>query len=218
MPLAEIFTGLKDLELDAKEHQDLARYLQERIAAQSSGGRGGQAPAPFDWKAVLASFKEQMKTVQKSRDLRQAGTVRFVAGDVEGAQALYSQALSVLKEGTVVPTEGTRKCLHSCRLNLAACEIKRADYMAARATLSDILDDAPDRVVRLQCLTKRARVASKLGDQAAEVVSLGQVCLPSVSRRCCGLCSVCLLVWSECMTRGLYSQRLLPRVCPPRRT
>ena len=171
---------------DEEEEDEERRRRRRRIGAQEAEEEEGRAstqpPSPaassaaFDWKATLASFKEQTKTIDRSIALRKAGNERLTAGDLEGAQQQYQEALAVLEAGTVVHTGRTRRCGLSCRLNMAVVETKKGEYERAREMYSTLLAEAEEgteeKAVRLQCLVKRAKLSRRLGKMEEAMADL----------------------------------------------
>lgn len=141
----------------------------------SEGEEMDDAPSPrttFEWKSTIAAFKEQTKIIERSISLRKDGNEKLAAGDIEGAYSQYEEALMVLEKGTVVQTGRTRRCAQSCQLNMAVVETKRSDYAKALGMYSTVLaglesgsegGKGDDKAVRWQCLTKRARIARRMG-------------------------------------------------------
>jgi len=152
--------------------EEVVMEEDEEDEEDASAASAAAAAEAFDWKSTIAAFKEQTKTIDRSISLRKAGNEKLAAGDVDGALSQYEEALSVLKKGTVVHTGRTRRCAQSCQLNMAVVETKRGDYEKALEMYSTLLAGleggreggrGKDKAVRLQCLTKRAGIARRLG-------------------------------------------------------
>lgn len=169
----------------SQQQQQQQQKLAEASEAPPPSGEAAAAPAApagaggededgaFDWKATLAAFKEQARVLDKSVAMRKAGNERLAAGDVDGARKSYREALQVLEEGTVVATGRTRRCAHSCRLNLAVAATREGDLAGAREVYAGILAEGSEKVeaaVRVQCWTKRARILRRLGEVEAALV------------------------------------------------